>query len=88
MWPGEALLFCGYNQHEGVAVTQGTRYILTGARLVQTTRTLPLAARATPYTSHTQPPTSMQADATTLCMHTSARHGKQSQPASAQNASK
>ena len=28
--PGHYLLFCGYNYHQGVAVTAGCRYILTG----------------------------------------------------------
>jgi hypothetical protein len=27
---GDTLLFCGYNKHMGVPVTEGTRYILTG----------------------------------------------------------
>ena len=28
--PGEAMVFCGYNMHEGVRITQGERYLLTG----------------------------------------------------------
>ena len=28
--PGEAMVFCGYNVHEGVAIRAGVRYLLTG----------------------------------------------------------
>jgi len=28
--PGEVMVFCGYNVHEGVAITEGERYLLTG----------------------------------------------------------
>ena len=28
--PGEAMVFCGYNVHEGVHITSGERYLLTG----------------------------------------------------------
>lgn len=28
--PGEVLCFCGYNLHEGVPITEGVRYLLTG----------------------------------------------------------
>ena len=28
--PGEAMVFCGYNMHEGVRITRGERYLLTG----------------------------------------------------------